>query len=111
MTAALSVKRGLVDLGVEADRSWSIIWETFGKLRHSNAELTQGSAARLAMARRQRHLERTHWKLLGNYIGHYVDEPRGRFTRNFRETWAAMERGLASRGQTGQNLMGTDVHT
>ena len=60
MTAARAREPGLVDMGAEAGRSWPIIWETFGKLRPSSTERTQGSAVRLAMARREGHLERNH---------------------------------------------------
>ena len=77
MTAAHARERGLVDLGAEAGRSWPIIWETFGKLRPSSTERTQGSAVRLATARREHHRERTHWKLWGNsgstWMRHGVD--------------------------------------
>ena len=66
MTAAHARERGLVDLGAEAGKSWPTIWETFGKLRPSSTERTQGSAVRLASARREHHLGRTHWKLWGN---------------------------------------------
>ena len=57
MTAAHARERGLVDLGAEAGRSWPIIWETFGKRRFSSTERTQGGTVRLAMARREHHLE------------------------------------------------------
>ena len=77
MTAGHARERGLVDLGAEAGRSWPIIWETFGKLRPSSTERTQGSAVQLATVRSGRHLERTHWKLWGNsgstWMRHGVD--------------------------------------
>ena len=60
------MERGLANMGAEAGRSWPIIWETFGKLRLSSTGRTQGSAVRLATARREHHLERIHWKLWGN---------------------------------------------
>ena len=77
MTAARARERGLVDLGAEAGRSWPIIWETFGKLRPSSAERTQGNTVRVAMERSGHHLERTHWKLWENsgstWMRHGVD--------------------------------------
>ena len=77
VTAARARECGLVDLGAEAGRSWPIIWETFGKLRPSSTERTQGNAVRLAMARSGHHLERTHWKLWENsgstWMRHGVD--------------------------------------
>ena len=77
MTAAHARERGLVDLGAEAGKSWPTIWETFGKLRPSSTKRTQGDAVRLAMARREHHLERTHWKLCANsgstWMRHGVD--------------------------------------
>ena len=80
MTAAHARERGLVDLGAEAGRSWPIIWETFGKLRPSSTERTQGDAVRLAMASSGHHLEGTHWKLWENsgstWMRHGVDSQR-----------------------------------
>ena len=77
MTAAHAGERGLVDLGAEAGKSWPIICETFGKLRISSTERTQGNAVRLAMPRSGRQLERTHWKLWENsrstWMRHGVD--------------------------------------
>ena len=77
MTAARAMERALANMGAEAGRSWPIIWETFGKLRPSSTERTQGGAVRLAMARSGHHLERTHWKLWENsgstWMRHGVD--------------------------------------
>ena len=109
MTAARARERGLVDLGAEAGRSWPIIWETFGKLRPSSTERTQGDAVRLAMARSGQHIERTHWKLWENsgstWMRHWVDshETLGKLGQPSSGYLLAGE-------QTGKNLLGIDFH-
>ena len=77
MTAAHASGRGLVDLGTEADRSWQIIWETFGKLRPSSTERTQGSAVRKQWCTGSTILR---WPI-GNFgkLGQHLDETRVRF--------------------------------